>query len=192
MNRPTLLACLTAFSLAASVAHAEKKLAVGDEPPDVLGTDVGGKRVKLSDYPGKILVVSFWASWCGPCKKELPILENLQRAASKYGVEVLAVNWKEDRQVIRTFKKMSPALQMHLVSDASGLVGKSYGVTAIPHMLLIGRDGRIQFVNIGYGDSVIDSIVTEVNKALAKGGTPPATPQPVEPIEPAAAPETSG
>ena len=189
MNRAILLASLAAITLAAPTVHAEKKLAVGDEPPDVLGTDVGGKRVKLSDYPGKILVVSFWASWCGPCKKELPILENLQRAASKYGVEVLAVNWMEDRQVIRTFKKMSPALQMHLVSDANGLVGKSYGVTAIPHMLLIGRDRRIQFVNIGYGDSVIDSIVTEVNKALAQGGTQPATPPPVEP---AATPETSG
>jgi peroxiredoxin len=189
LNRPTLFACLAAVLLAASVAHGEKKLAVGDKPPDVLGMDVNGKRVKLSDYPGKILVVSFWASWCGPCKQELPVLENLQRAASKYGLEVLAVNWKEDRQVIRNIRRMSPDLQMHLVSDASGLAGKSYGVTGIPHMILIGRDGLIQFVNIGYGESVVDEIVTEVNKALAAGATQPATPQ--QPVEPSATPETS-
>lgn len=188
MNRATLLASFAAIALAASIVHAEKKLAVGDEPPDTLGVDVGGKRIKLSDYRGKVVVVSFWASWCGPCKKELPILENLQRAASKYGLEVFAVNWKEDRQVIRTFRRKAPDLQMHLVSDASGLAGKSYGVTGIPHMLIIGKDGRIQFVNIGYGESVIDEIVIEVNKALAQGGAQPATPQPVEP---AAAPETS-
>jgi thiol-disulfide isomerase/thioredoxin len=139
---------------------------VGDAAPDLLGRDVEGKEVRLSGFRDKVVVVSFFASWCEPCREELPILESLQRAGASKGLQVIAVDSKEDPQVYRSLVKRNPAYQLRFVSDARGGVSNAYGVKAIPHMFLIGKDGKISFVNVGYGKSVINKLIPEVNAVL--------------------------
>src|SRR3546814_3550694 len=70
----------------------------GDIPPDVLGNDRDGNPVTVSQYRGKVVIVTFWASWCGPCRRELPVLGKVQSIVGRDHLEVIAVNFKEDRR----------------------------------------------------------------------------------------------
>src|SRR6185312_10473187 len=90
--------------------------ATGEAAPDVpLGTTASGASVKVADYLGKVAVVSFWASWCAPCRKELPILEGLQREG-KGNIQVIAVNI-EDHSVFEKAAKVLGELRLLLVND---------------------------------------------------------------------------
>jgi thiol-disulfide isomerase/thioredoxin len=173
---------LMAFSLfgyaaLAFPADAKQPLQVGDVPPENLGRASTGDKVNLSDYHGKIVIISFWASWCPPCRKELPVLATLQKNATREKIVVFAVNWQESddrfRAIIRTLKDVD----LTLVSDENGYFGREYGVKAIPHMIIIGRDGRIAAVHVGYGESEIPHLVKEINGLWNQSSGPATAPE---------------
>lgn len=139
---------------------------IGEPPPDTqLGVTTAGKSVKPSDFPGRVVVVTFWASWCGPCRKELPILENLQELG-KGQIQVIAVNIEES-VAFRRASQILRSQQMLLANDRNGVSQRAYKVKSIPHMVLIGRDGHILDIHSGYAEGAIPSIVNEINEALA-------------------------
>lgn len=165
LTRSTAL-FLVACMLAASPGHAHDKLKVGDMPPPKLG-----HSVKLSDYRGKIVIISFWASWCAPCRKELGMLAKLQQVATRDKLVIFAVNWQQD---IDTFWKIQRALKnvdLTLLSDSSGYIGSQYDVDAIPHMVILGRNGRIAAIHVGYGESEIPQLVQEINSLWMQAPT---------------------
>ena len=139
--------------------------AIGDMPPDVeLGVTSAGKAVKPGDYLGRVVVVTFWASWCGPCRKELPILESVQEQG-KGQIQVIAVNI-EDPATFRKAARILKDQQMQIANDRNGVAQRAYHVKGIPHMMLIGRDGRILDLHVGYSEGAIPGIVDEINQAL--------------------------
>ena len=159
---------ITIVSVAAAQAIAAP-LAAGDTPPNYVGQTLKGEKVYLSDYQGKAVVLSFWASWCAYCLKELPILENLQRKASKH-LQVIAVNTESDdvyRKLVRAMKNM----ELRTSYDPDEIAAKSYGVSGIPHLVIIGRDGKIQAVYRGYAESSLPAIVRDVNVAIGAAPT---------------------
>jgi thiol-disulfide isomerase/thioredoxin len=142
-------------------------LGPGDVPPPLVGWTRGGDRVNLTDYVGKAVIVTFWATWCTYCIKELPVLEKVQRLAGPGNMIVFAVNI-EDRQVFRRIAPiMAEEFRLTLLRDADGDVQKTYGVVSLPHMVIIGRDGHIQRVWHGYSPDKLDEIIADINKALA-------------------------
>jgi thiol-disulfide isomerase/thioredoxin len=141
-------------------------VAIGAEPPPALGMTLDGKEVSTKDYAGKILVVTFWASWCGPCKAELPILENLQNAG-KGSIQVVAVNIEERDQFRRVARVLAP-LKLQITHDTGKWATGTYGVEGIPHMVIIGDNGRVRNVHRGYGEAMIPQLVEEINAALAE------------------------
>ena len=171
-----LVACgLFGHALLAFPAYAKHPLQVGDVPPEGLGrASSGGGKVRLSDYRGKIVIISFWASWCSPCRKELPLLASIQKNATRDKIVVFAVNWKEDRDRYRAIVKTLKDVDLTLVSDESGYFGGEYDVTAIPHMIIIGRDGRIAAIHVGYGESEIPTLVQEINRLWSQSPGPAA------------------
>jgi thiol-disulfide isomerase/thioredoxin len=155
---------------ASALAAQVKKLAPGDTPPPSLGTNLDGDDVGTSRYAGKVLVVTFWASWCGPCISELPKLEGIQRAAGKDNVQVVAINI-EDRDVYRKLARRLKSLSLSINHDTGRRSSEAYGVHGIPHLVLIGRDGKVIAVHRGYSEESLDSIIAEINRALAAGST---------------------
>ncbi len=166
-----LLAVLLAMasSLSAVAAEPKVKLKPGDTPPTWIGITRDGDTIETGQFAGKVLVVTFWASWCGPCKKELPILEGLQNAG-KGSIQVVAVNI-EERDQFRAVARALSSLKLKLTHDYGKKGSDAYGVNGIPHMVIIGRDGKVINVHRGYGESMLDSIVAEINAALAAGAT---------------------
>lgn len=152
---------------AASAPAAFAALKDGDVAPNFKVSTYDGESVSLSDYLGKVLV-SFWASWCGPCMKELPILEGSQKSAGKDRIQVLAVNI-EDRQTFRKFvRKIQAAqsLQMLLASDSRGGPQRAYDVKAIPKMVIIDKTGKILRIHQGYSEDGLGKVVDDLNEAL--------------------------
>lgn len=158
------LFCLLMSSIALSDPYK-----AGDTPFDLVGKTSAGQEIKVSDYKGKVVIVSFWASWCGPCKKELPILARIQKSATPENLQVISINIDEDR---RLFKKLEKALalgDMILVSDPKKRVGKKYGVEGIPHMVIINAEGKVASVHIGYSEEMLPALVDEINEIYRSG-----------------------
>lgn len=149
--------------LAAAAVHAREKLKVGDMPPPRLNWST-----KLSDYRGKIVVISFWASWCPPCREEMGLLAGLQKAATRDKLVIFAVNWRESGEVFSRIKGALRNVDLTLISDPDGFIGESYDVDAIPHMVVLGRDGRVAAIHVGYGESEIPALVAEINSLWAQ------------------------
>ena len=157
----------TTSVLASLVSISQAAPGPGDVPPPDIGHNTSGEEVMLPNYTGKAVVVTFWATWCPQCIKELPILEAVQNKAGKDQIAIIAVNTEEAEVFRRAARVMSKSMHLELVSDASGNAQKAYGVNGIPHMVIIGRDGHILQVHRGYSEGSLDEIVSDINLALS-------------------------
>ena len=137
----------------------------GETPPPYVGVTLDGSPILLSEHPGKAVVVSFWATWCAPCLNELPILNNIQTVAGKEKVQVIAVN-TESRDVFRRVSRALKRLDLQLAYDPDKKGQNAYGVHGIPHMIIIGRDGKVVSIHSGYSEESLDSIVASINRAI--------------------------
>jgi len=163
---PLLIVTLLTFSVTS--AADEFKLGVGDTVPPFLGKDTNGEEVNVPDFAGKIVVISFWASWCEPCLKELPILENIQNHLGKGKVEVVAVNYKEDSRQFHKIKKKLADLNLTLTHDRRGSISKKYGVEAIPHLFVLDKMGKLAYQHRGYSEETVEKVVEILNEELTR------------------------
>ena len=152
-------------------------LAVGDEAPDFELKTFDGGTVKLSSLRGQVVVLDFWATWCGPCKRGLPVLNEVVKWAASEGLPVkfFGVNaWEQGEPAAKLtgakqyWDGQNFAFQSLFDGDDS-VVGK-YGVTGIPTSFIIGRDGRIEVVHQGFDPSMVDTMKTELKTAAGEKG----------------------
>jgi peroxiredoxin len=116
---------------------------VGHLAPDFVLTTLDGREVRLSDYRGHVVFLNFWATWCGPCKVEMPAMERLYREYRKQGFAILAVSSDpEGAAVTRPFRD-SLGLSFTIAHDQDAVVMRMYGVRALPHTFLVDRRGVI-------------------------------------------------
>ena len=113
--------------------------------------DLAGKTVRLEQYRGTLVLLNFFATWCGPCREEMPGMERLFRAHRDQGFVVVAVNLQESAKTVRPFVQ-ELKLSFPIVLDVEGSVSREYGVRALPVTFLIGRDGNIVWRAIGGRD----------------------------------------
>ncbi len=147
------IALLFACLLTCASAWAGSTLQPGDTPPDTLGVTRDGTQLTLSSMRGKVVVVSFWATWCGYCMKELPTLANIQQVATQrhLPLQIVAINSRESVQtfstVARNMHRILPDLLMS--RDADGAVGTPYGSDhGIPVMAMFQRDGTLVHLHV--------------------------------------------
>lgn len=116
---------------------------VGDEAPDFTLKNLDGDKVSLSDYEGQPVLINFWATWCGPCRLEMPIIEDMYQKYQDEGFVVLAVDVEESITVVNSFVK-SMGLTFPVVLDYNGDVADGpYRLRAYPTSYFIGRDGKV-------------------------------------------------
>ncbi|MBC8102085.1 MAG: redoxin domain-containing protein [Cytophagales bacterium] len=135
-----------------------KLLAVGTVAPDFTAYTPNGTPVKLSDLKGKIVILDFWSTWCGPCQKSMPYLESVYRQVKDKDVTVLAVCvWDEKAEYDKWLIAKKDTYSFPTVFDPAGrakgnIAGGLYQVTGIPTQYVIGKDGKIAASTIGYRD----------------------------------------
>jgi thiol-disulfide isomerase/thioredoxin len=153
----------------------EDGMAEDDEPHPLLGepapafetVDLAGDEVKLADLVGKkVIMLDFWAEWCGPCRAALPTIAKVAQEFAKDEVVLYAVNLGDDADTIREFLS-SEKLDIPVALDAEGKIGELYAASAIPQTVLIGKDKRVQVVHVGLLENLEEQLTTELKDLLA-------------------------
>lgn len=147
--------------------------AVGKPAPDFTLTTLDGKTVKLSDYRGKAVMVNFWATWCGPCKIEMPWFVDLHQQYAPQGFEILGVVSQDDsgKESIEKFTKdMGVNYPILLGNERTDAVSDAYGgLNGLPQTFFVDRGGTIVAQSLGLvGKGEIED---NIKKAMASGGT---------------------
>lgn len=161
VNRSIWRAMACALLLLPVLASAGVRPKPGELPPDALGKNMEGEPVTVSQHRGKVVIVTFWASWCGPCRRELPMLAHVQKTVGREHLEVIAVNYKEPRRDFLRVLRANRGFELTYVHDR-GPVSALYGVTSLPNMFIIDREGRIAHTHIGYGEETFEKLIEEI------------------------------
>ena len=187
---------LIAFLFCQGVGAAELKRWEGGATPELALENLAGKQHKLADYRGKVVLVNFWATWCEPCRAEMPSIDGLRSALEGKPFQVLAVNLAEPVSRIEKFMGMMP-LHFPLLRDRDGAVAKAWKARLLPASYLIGRDGRIKYVAFGELDWTSAPVRARVEELLseeapgqrraARDAPPPAQKAPGDRAAPASA-----
>ena len=165
MSHPVARRCF-ALLLGAFLHCASALAAPGDAAPDFTLRSNGGTNVKLSELRGQVVMINFWASWCGPCRQEMPLLDQLYQQYGELGFTLLGVNVEEDAADAERMLKDTP-VTFPILFDAQNVVSKLYDVTAMPSTIIVDRDGNVRFVHKGYQPGYEDEYQTQV-RALVR------------------------
>jgi thiol-disulfide isomerase/thioredoxin len=158
-----MTAALVAILLTASASA----LDLGDVPPPIDLPDQDGKRVELDKLRGKLVIVDFWASWCAPCKQEMPELDKLYKKYGQQGLVVVGVNIDRSEKKMRSFLESSP-VSFPVVHDEGLKRAARYEPSVMPSSYFIGKAGRIEYIHRGFRKKDLPELEARVQKLLAE------------------------
>ena len=154
------------FALTTLVASLAWAATVSGPAPSFALQSNGGQQVALSSLKGKVVMVNFWATWCVPCRQEMPHLQALYQKYNGLGFELLAVNVeKNNAEGARKWLEETP-VTFPVLFDPENQVTKLYKVQTMPSTVLIGRDGTMRFIHQGYKPGYENDYQTEVRALL--------------------------
>ena len=136
------------YTLYSNFIVSKEKVKVGSEAPDFVLTDLEGKQHQLSDYKGKGVFLNFWGTWCEPCEREMPYMDNQYEYYKTQGVEVLAVNIAESNVAVQSFVDKHD-LSFPVILDKDRQVLNAYGVGPLPTTFLINPEGEVVHITSG-------------------------------------------
>ncbi len=142
-------------------------LAKGEPAPDFTLTSLRGEQVTLSELQGQVVLITFWSTTCGPCRRELPTLQELYENYTSQGLRVLAVNVGEKKSTVQRFVDEN-GYTLPILLDSRGEVRGAYGVRGIPTSYLVDGQGTVQHVQLGYGAGLEAELRAEIESLLAE------------------------
>jgi peroxiredoxin len=153
-----VFSALAASSLAASGLE-------GQTAPDFALRSASGDNLRLSEYRGNVVMINFWATWCGPCRQEMPLLDELYDRYERVGFNLLGVNIDDDSsramQMVEELGVGFPVL-----FDARKEVSKLYDVEAMPVTVILDRQGTVRYVHHGYKPGYEDKYLDQIRTLL--------------------------
>ncbi len=164
--RFVLVCSVVVLGPAFAIPHAQA-LDAGEKLPEVGLVDLSGKRVSVAALVGKVVVVDFWASWCAPCREELPVLERLYRKYRGQGLAVVGVSVDKDLANVKSFLAKLP-LSFPVVHDANHQASSRYEPPRMPSSYVIDKKGFVRFVHAGYRAADAALFEKEIASLLAK------------------------
>jgi thiol-disulfide isomerase/thioredoxin len=154
-RRTARLAWLATSSLAvllAAVAYAATASSAAPAPtaaPDFALPARDGGELRLSDLKGQVVMINFWATWCGPCRQEMPLLEQLQAKYEPLGFTLVGVNVEPDSAAATKWLSNVP-VSFPVLFDTGNSVAERFGVEGMPSSVFVDREGRVRHVHRGY------------------------------------------
>lgn len=124
-------------------------MAQAETAPDFTLKSDSGENLRLAEQRGKVVMINFWASWCGPCREEMPILDALYDRYEKAGFTLFGVNVEQDPQAAQKFLA-DVGVSFPILFDPESDVSRDYQVNAMPTTVMVDRDGEVRYVNRGY------------------------------------------
>jgi thiol-disulfide isomerase/thioredoxin len=169
---------LLAFAVAATVACAtasgggggggeSSSNQVGAPLPKLEVDTLSGKRIDVGSYKGKVLLLDVWASWCGPCKEELPMLDAMAKRLKSKGIEILAVSVDQERANVDKFLRSHGRWSLTVAHDPAGVIAERLSPEKMPTSYVIDRSGIVRYVNAGF---VPDDAATIERRLLEVAG----------------------
>lgn len=153
-----------AFSVFAATSLASSGLE-GQTAPDFALKSSSGENLRLSEYRGDVVMVNFWATWCGPCRQEMPLLDELYARYGRVGFSLLGVNI-DDNQSKAMNMVSELGVSFPVLFDSTKEVSKLYDVDAMPVTVLIDREGTVRYVHLGYKPGYEDKYLDQVRSLL--------------------------
>jgi peroxiredoxin len=133
--------------------------------PDFTLKSNSGQNIRLSELRGEVVLINFWASWCGPCRQEMPVLDELHNQYKALGFTVLGVNVEENPQQARKLLKDMP-VSFPVLFDDSSVVSKQYDVIAMPSTVLVDRNGNMRYLHKGYKPGLEEIYLKQVRELV--------------------------
>ena len=153
-----------AISIFAASSLASSSLE-GRSAPDFVLKSASGDNLRLSEYRGDVVMINFWATWCGPCRQEMPLLDELYSRYKRVGFNLLGVNIDDNsRRAMQMVKELG--VSFPVLFDERKEVSKLYDVDAMPVSVLVARDGTVRYVHHGYKPGYEENYLTEIRSLL--------------------------
>lgn len=161
---------LKVFLLSIAISSVLLAAEIGKPVPDFTLTDQNGKSVTLAGFRGQVVLLDFWASWCGPCRKEMPFLVELDRAYRSQGLVVIGVSIDDKVENIDKFLSKLPVQPTFpILHDKEKMLPPVYKIEAMPTSFLIDRSGHLRFIHKGFKEEYKPGFREEINLLLSEG-----------------------
>jgi thiol-disulfide isomerase/thioredoxin len=145
----TMMNRMRTLVLAALVAVPALAVAPSGPAPKFQLDSIGGKVVNLDQFKGQVVMINFWASWCGPCRTEMPILEKLHAKYKPMGFTMVGINVEPDPKLAVDWLKSTP-VSFPILLDTKSEVSKLYQVAGMPSTVIVDRKGNLRWLHRGY------------------------------------------
>ncbi len=152
------------LSIFAATSLASSGLA-GQSAPDFVLKSATGENVRLSEYRGDVVMINFWATWCGPCRQEMPLLDELYARYQRVGFSLLGINIDDDsRRAMAMVDELG--VSFPVLFDEHKEVSKLYEVEAMPVTILLDREGTVRHIHHGYKPGYEQDYLNEIRALL--------------------------
>ena len=157
-----LIAVVFSIFAASSLASSGME---GQPAPDFALKSSTGENLRLSEYRGDVVMINFWATWCGPCRQEMPLLDELYSRYQRVGFNLLGVNIDDDsRRAMQMIDELG--VNFPVLFDARKEVSELYNVEAMPVTVLVDREGTVRYVHHGYNPGYENAYLYQIRSLL--------------------------
>ena len=167
MSVRTIKGMFKGLALAAVCASAA--LAASSSGPAAPGFQLsgrGGKSIDLTQFKGRVVMINFWATWCGPCRQELPLLEDIYKKYKPMGFTMLGVNVEPDSTAAEAWLQKQKPVSFPIAFDVDSKVSKLYKVAGMPSTVFVDRKGNVRVMHKGYKPGDEDFYLTQIRSML--------------------------